>query len=189
MDEQAKPCVKCGVADRNTRGECKPCKSERNRKWREVNQEHCAEYRRGWVEANRERQRKYREENKEHIVEYQRKWAAANSGRVAEHQRKWAQANSDRRMVHRQNRRALKKRNGGKLSKGITQTLLILQKNKCACCGYSLENGYHLDHIWPLALGGKNVDSNVQLLTPICNMRKGAMHPDDWARKKGKTPQ
>jgi 5-methylcytosine-specific restriction endonuclease McrA len=61
-----------------------------------------------------------------------------------------------------------------------------LQKSKCACCGKSLKHSYHLDHIMPIALGGTNTDDNVQLLTPSCNLRKSAKHPDDWARENGR---
>jgi hypothetical protein len=38
----------------------------------------------------------------------------------------------------------------------------------------------------PLALGGRNDDNNVQLLTPLCNLSKGAKDPIDYMRIKGK---
>jgi 5-methylcytosine-specific restriction endonuclease McrA len=34
--------------------------------------------------------------------------------------------------------------------------------------------GMHVDHIKPLAKGGKHCIKNLQLLTPVENMRKGA---------------
>lgn len=162
------------------------------RKWREANKEKSAERNRKWRETNRDRdmevKRKYREANKERAAQRDRKWQKANPEKVAERNRKWKQSNSEKVKAVTQNRRAKIKGSGGKLSTDIVQTLLIRQSNKCACCGADLmQTGYHLDHIMPLALGGANDDSNVQLLTPKCNLSKGAKHPDVWAKEKGIT--
>jgi 5-methylcytosine-specific restriction endonuclease McrA len=49
------------------------------------------------------------------------------------------------------------------------------QQMRCACgCGRSLWAGFHVDHIVPLARGGTNGPENLQLLAPVCNLRKGA---------------
>jgi len=203
-----KPCVKCGAQDRyNADGRCKPCHAERGRKWdkvnrdksraikrkyREANPEKVAEGGRKWREANpgkrREHDRKYREANLEKERERSRKYREANPEKDKESKRKWAEANPENRKVRTHNRRARIKGNGGTLSKCIVQRLIRLQKGKCACgCNADLkQTGHHLDHIMPLALGGLNDDANAQLLTPACNLRKGAMHPDDWARGLGR---
>lgn len=185
-----KPCIKCGAEDRYKSGGCRLC-SQKHRseniekilsygaEWREANRESCRLYARNWQELNREKTRelarKYRKNNPEKVKQ----------GKIA-----WEQANPDKNKAisakRTQNRRAKKLGNGGTLSKGIVQKLLNLQNGKCACCGKPLNNGYHLDHIMPLALGGKNSDNNVQLLAPICNWKKGSKHPDDWARENGK---
>lgn len=45
----------------------------------------------------------------------------------------------------------------------------------CACgCGVSVRWSYHVDHKKALSRGGSHVLSNLQLLTPGCNLRKGA---------------
>ena len=36
----------------------------------------------------------------------------------------------------------------------------------------------------PLALGGLNEDSNMQLLTARCNLQKSAAHPDEYMSRK-----
>lgn len=74
---------------------------------------------------------------------------------------------------------------GGRLSKDIVARLLKLQRGKCACCGLALGDNYHLDHRMPLALGGKNIDDNMQLLRATCNVHKGAKHPIDFMQKRG----
>ena len=200
-----KPCIKCGAMDRCNRGKCKPCQKEycrkwydanrkkiyeRNLKWQKENPDKASDSKRKYREANREKISDYSHKryhsNREKIAKYSRKYYEANRDKVAERGRKWTQANPDKVKEIYHNRRAKIKGNGGKLSKNIVQILLDRQKGKCACCGKSLKHGYHLDHIMPLALGGMNTDDNVQLLTPTCNLRKGAKHPDDWARENGR---
>ena len=83
------------------------------------------------------------------------------------------------------NRRARINASGGVLSKDIAVKLYRIQKGRCACCGESLASGYHLDHAVPLALGGANEDANMQLLTPKCNLRKGAKHPVVFMQERG----
>jgi 5-methylcytosine-specific restriction endonuclease McrA len=84
-----------------------------------------------------------------------------------------------------QNREAKKRANGGGLSKGLQSKLFALQKGKCACCGQPLGDDYHMDHIMPIALGGSNVDSNIQLLRRRCNLQKSAKHPVDFMQERG----
>jgi 5-methylcytosine-specific restriction endonuclease McrA len=161
-----KPCVKCGAQERNNSAKCSPCARERACKWREANPEKKAES--------------------------DRKWQKANPDKVAENNRKYREANpqqvSEKAKVRNHGRRARIEGNGGELSKDIVQRLMRLQKGKCACgCSADLKKtGCHLDHIMPLILGGLNDDANVQLLTPKCNLCKGAKHPNDWARGLGK---
>jgi 5-methylcytosine-specific restriction endonuclease McrA len=97
----------------------------------------------------------------------------------------WAKKYPDKRNANQQNRRARKIGAGGKLSPGLAQRLLVLQKGRCACCGASLAFGYNLDHIVPLALGGANEDWNMQLLTKKCNNEKHAKHPVDFMQSRG----
>ncbi len=97
----------------------------------------------------------------------------------------WAAANPEANRVRSQNRRARRIANGGVLSKDIIEKLLVLQKGKCACCGKKLGDDYHLDHIIPLAKGGSNSDSNMQLLKSFCNLQKHAKDPIDFMQERG----
>lgn len=185
-----KPCIKCGAQERNKRGECRPCGRARGRRHYEDNPEKYAGNARKYYEANRERllesTRKCSKANPDRTLGYKRKWVQVNRQKARAAVFNWQRVNPDKVKVKEQNRRARKKANGGKLSTDIIQKLLTKQSNKCVCCGADLmQTGYHLDHIMPLALGGLNDDSNVQLLTPKCNLSKGAKHPDDWAKEKG----
>lgn len=122
------------------------------------------------------------EKIKGYTTEYRRANRKACNARIA----KWEAANPEARRVINQNRRARKRANGGRLSPGLASKLFKLQRGKCACCGKPLGTDYHLDHIMPLALGGQNADSNMQLLTATCNLQKRAKHPVDFMQQRGK---
>lgn len=48
------------------------------------------------------------------------------------------------------------------------------QQGICARCGISLLAGYEIDHVWPVARGGRHEFENLQLLCVRCNRGKGA---------------
>ena len=68
----------------------------------------------------------------------------------------------------------------GQLSPSIIQNLFQKQSGKCVGCGIDLIDNFHLDHIMPISRGGLNVDSNVQLLCPPCNLSKGSKTMQEW---------
>jgi len=84
-----------------------------------------------------------------------------------------------------QNARALRIRAEGVLSDSLLDRLYKLQQGKCPCCKRALGKDFHMDHITPLAKGGKNVDSNIQLLRSRCNLVKSAMDPVDFMQING----
>lgn len=88
------------------------------------------------------------------------------------------------RRVERLARKAREKGNGGRPSRNIKERLFLAQKGRCVYCR-ELMTEQHIDHILPLALGGSSDDSNLQLLCPDCNNRKGAYHPVEFANKLG----
>lgn len=54
------------------------------------------------------------------------------------------------------------------------EALAVKQRYRCNGCGRNLwVTGYHVDHVVPLARGGRNEVGNIQLLCPRCNLRKG----------------
>ncbi len=72
-----------------------------------------------------------------------------------------------------------------RLPRGTLTNLKTLQKAKCAICKVSIANGYHIDHILPIKLGGKHEPHNLQLLCKNCNLTKSAKHPVDFMQEKG----
>jgi 5-methylcytosine-specific restriction endonuclease McrA len=156
---------------------------------RQKNLEYCL--------ANKDRLQAYRAEhytkNKERVLENTALWQRNNPEKVAARNKRWADANPEKvrannkknEKVRGQNRRALVRRAVGKLSKDLPAKLFALQGGKCPCCAQPLGNNYHLDHIVPLALGGRNSDDNAQLLRRTCNLQKNKKDPLDFMQSRG----
>lgn len=108
-----------------------------------------------------------------------RDYNARNRDSVRENWKRWYNENPEKFKASRAKRRAKKKAANGSYTGKELKTLLKTQQNKCACCSKSLTK-FHVDHIMPLKLGGSNYIWNIQLLTPDCNLSKGALHPDEW---------
>lgn len=101
---------------------------------------------------------------------------------------KWENENQDLVKEYGRRKRAKRLKAQGSHTKDDVLRILDMQKNKCAepTCKKDLSDGYHVDHIMPLALGGSDWPENLQCLCASCNTHKCATHPIDWARKKGR---
>lgn len=137
------------------------------------------------AEAWRLRSKIWREQNHERALAYDRRYRIDNPEKVKEARRKWSQANPDA-VVALRNRRKAKKVAGGSYTKHQIAELHKKQRYRCAACGCSTKKKRHADHIIPLKLGGSNDITNIQILCPLCNMRKNAKHPIDFAQENGK---
>lgn len=142
------------------------------------------------LEAVRERARVHAKAVYESRKPYMEAWRAANANKLRAYVRaQFAASSEEQREKYRvkvRNRRARKKGNGGKHTAAQIRDLLVRQRYKCPFCSANLRRGFHADHIMPLALGGSNDISNIQLLCPTCNDSKGYSHPIVWAQKKGR---
>lgn len=193
-DKPVKPCIKCGASDRNASGKCRPCGLERSKKWADQNSEKRKKVGRDWYHRNAESQRAASRERYKNNPHNKRKKDLERYHSNPQKQKDAVNRRKERdpegwklSAINRQhNRRARVRLSGGKLSNGIVEKLITMQNGLCACCSQPLNGKYHLDHIMPLALGGTNTDDNVQLLLPRCNLSKGAKHPIDYMRSKGK---
>ncbi len=202
--DSTRPCKQCGTANRNNSGNCRFCAKASQTAWLAKNSERARELNRAWGERNPEKIKAKNlasySANKEKRIAYAAAYKARNYAKISEYLSEYRKKNKDaanassalwrkenplRRKIHHQNRRSLTIAGGERLSKGLVEKLLILQRGKCVCCGCDLDGKYHLDHIVPLALGGKNRDENMQLLLPLCNMQKHAKHPVDFMQSRG----
>ena len=194
-------CVSC---DRDYYKENKETIIGRVSKWQKENKDHRAEYMSTYRSDNLERltdynkkyyytnvdyrrsySREYHYENREDIVKYLRQRYQDNKEHYAEKAKIWRANNIDVVRASKTNRKAAVRNAEGKhTDKDITE-MLDNQSYLCVYCDADLSEGYHVDHIMPIALGGSNWPDNLQCLCPTCNTRKGAKHPDDWHREIG----
>lgn len=148
--------------------------SKRNKDWYQRN-----------IGPERAKRAAWRADNLDRARAATAKWRAENPDKQKEAERVWRENNPEAVRLKSLVRRTRILKVGGKLSAGIVDKLMKLQGGLCACCGKSLKGGYHIDHIVPLALEGQNIDSNIQLLTPLCNLQKKARHPIDFMQSRG----
>lgn len=179
---------------------CKICQAKMAKDYYHANRDMCIKKNKDRAEKHPhkaiERHFKYRIENIEKVKSGYAEWYAKNRDyhilyniknrsylrlKAAE----WRKKNPEKVRIAVENRRAKRLSCGGVITKGLAERLLVLQKGQCVCCGLSLKDGYHLDHIIPLFLGGSNTDDNMQLLRPSCNQQKSAKHPIDFMRSRG----
>lgn len=169
----AKPCKRGHIAQRYvSTGQCTACESL----WQ-------------WGIRHPERMRHLRRiryhKNPAKERAWNRRWREANMNRVRLKEAEYHKKHPLFRRVKEAVRRARKLSSAGAYTASDIRTLLIRQKQKCVYCLRSIAKGFHVDHFLPLALGGSNDISNIQLLCPSCNMHKSSKDPIIFARQIG----
>lgn len=83
-----------------------------------------------------------------------------------------------------QNRAAIKPTKRVPLSADIRRRIIARQRWLCMYCGgrRKTEN-FEIDHIYPVARGGSNDESNLQALCGPCNARKGAATDEEFRHR------
>jgi hypothetical protein len=155
--------------------------------YRSRTKDKMSEYQREYYQKNKDkvdtRHRNWRVVNSHREAAGAREWRKANPGKSYEYTKKWVQKYPEKRSSYMAKRRAAKSGLSGSHTASQIKEMYRDQNMICACCDRSIkqeDGGYHIDHIMPLALGGTNDIANIQLLTPFCNLSKGAKHPDEW---------
>ena len=186
------------------RASCKECTQndwkqyvESNAEKRKVSQ---ANYRSNNQEKIRLTDAAYREKNKERELARGAAWRAANpekeKARTASYRARnkekdaarkanYAKQNPDVVRAIAARRRARVRGADGTHTRADIQNLFLMQRGLCAACHVDISCKNHVDHIMPLALGGSNDKTNLQLLCPACNHAKSSKHPVDFMRQKG----
>jgi 5-methylcytosine-specific restriction endonuclease McrA len=113
------------------------------------------------------------------------RWRDKNPNYINE----WRENNPEKHKAIVHKRLSRKKNSGGVITAVEIKEIYRLQGGKCAYCKQVLGTKYQVDHIVPLANGGRNETKNVQLLCAkrkgSCNQRKHAKDPIDFARSIG----
>lgn len=171
------------------------CRRHYNIQWRKEHPGRSSEYGKRWrlenLERSREMVRSWAARNKDYLVmralEYDsthRKERRAKAVKFRQSNQNYVDAvkryqakNPDVRRTTSSNRRARERGAIGSHSTDEVRSLFIKQDGKCGICKLPIDGKYHKDHIVPLAAGGSNDISNIQITHPICNMRKHAKSP------------
>ena len=61
------------------------------------------------------------------------------------------------------------------MTSSLRREILVRDNYRCRHCGFTSHNakGLHIDHVYPVARGGRTVSSNLQVLCAPCNLSKG----------------
>jgi 5-methylcytosine-specific restriction endonuclease McrA len=118
-----------------------------------------------WAESHPGKVAEWRRVNADKWCEFARQWRAANPGKVAA-------------MNH--NRRARVLAVGGTFGAQDVRNLLDQQEGRCLYCGCDLSDGFHVDHMIPIARGGSNGAENLALACPPCNLHKSAKTAEEF---------
>jgi len=141
--------------------------------WRKANPEKARASVLAWTAANTDRinarRKVWRSLNREKFSARYAVYMAANQEKRRDREAAIRAAQPEKHRAFNANRRARKR------------------QGKCAHprCRKRISNGYHIDHIIPLAIGGSNDRRNLQLLCRQCNLSKHTTHPIDLARRNG----
>lgn len=140
-----------------------------NREW---SREQKRQYRIAHPEIWRKSGQKYRKANPEKVSARTRQWQISNKDKLLKAGRDWSRRNPEKVRLKSQNRRALKKGNGGEITEQEWLNLLEKYEHRCLCCGRD-DVKLTLDHVVPIKLGGPNMIDNAQPLCRSCNSKKG----------------
>jgi 5-methylcytosine-specific restriction endonuclease McrA len=181
------PCKNGHVAERKTAdGRCRACAVARARKWAVGHREMVRAYERACYRTrtpeqkakdatrNRVRAARWRAKYPEKQTAATLNWRAANRERVKETARRGTSTH-----------RARKVNAPGRYRASDVEQIRKAQRDRCAYCRCSLHDKGHVDHIIPLAKGGSNWPSNLQLTCQPCNNRKHVKAPEVYARERG----
>lgn len=157
---------------------CITCAKDYSREWQRLRREVPLEIRKqrpGFAERSKEKVRRYKERMQNNPEKYRER----NRIRIKE----WQSKNRDKVKIYHRNKKARCRKAAGKHSLQDVKELFIKQNNKCMACAISLSLGYHVDHVVPLAKGGTNWPSNLQLLCPTCNLVKQDKDNSEFMKK------
>lgn len=178
--------------------QCKSCKSEYRKEYRNKNKEWATEQNRKYYAKNKEKEskrvREWQEKNRDRYNQTVKRWAAKHKKEKSHYDTHYYQKNKERiikrinayqesnpvdpkRQAENSQRRRARVRNNG-VYKISNKFLQKIYSSPCAGCG-TLKD-ISADHIIPIARGGRHSEGNLQSLCRSCNSSKGSKTMMEW---------
>ena len=170
--------------DRYGRGglkaQCRECKRAEHdpdyyRRWREANRERKASSDKAYVERNREKLevywKAYREEHREWLAQWQKRYRK-------EHPEMYRQYGREK--------YARRKAAEGSYTRDEVWQMYEDQGGLCAYCETPLFGSFQVEHMIPIARGGRNDWSNIAIACKDCNQSKHAKTVEEFMRRKAR---
>lgn len=119
-------------------------------------------------------------------VSYANAYYSSNAEARRAYSRRWSSENPDKRTAQHQRRRA---RKAGSQSRVVSASDWVAVKRRqggaCAYCG-STDGQLVMDHIIPLARGGRHAIGNIAAACASCNSSKSAQLLIEWRHRKSR---
>lgn len=177
------PCKHGHIGQRSAAhdGRCLECVKRDGKKTREKSKERT-------LQRNRERYARLKKEGKQRRAtpDETRKKYEKNKEKHLLRRADYRRRNRAQYACYKRNRDA-RLRDGGAHSIEDVEDIIRLQRGKCAYCRTALKHvSVHVDHVRPIAKGGTNLRSNLQVLCQTCNLNKSDIDPIEFAQRIGR---
>ncbi len=181
MYSTGKPCKNGHIAERYTKtGHCKDCMLTNAEKQRREHPEKASVRNKRWYAKDIERSRALaRESERRKTARDPAKKLAASKAAQKRFYIAHPEAKSQMDRLYR-----LRKTAPFRLTRKDIEALINAPDAQCVACEAKID--LHVDHIYPLALGGNSHPLNLQLLCKSCNCSKRHTDPVKWAVRIGR---
>lgn len=189
---QPRVCLWCGVSIDHRNGKAKYCGSPCiTAAWAEANRDHLNELRRGHWNAPTSQRRvanqTYREVNASRYRQYGRDARSKDPERYRAYYAKWLSDPTNYQIVsqNKHKRRARKRQNPDSVGVSVRDWMKLVRRYRscCAYCGEFVERPV-IEHVIPLARGGRHAIGNVLPACAGCNASKHASFIVEWRKRR-----
>lgn len=181
---QPRTCKQCGESIDHLNARAKFCSKACTSRWlAEQDREAHNAKARAWQASEKGKSYKdaYRKANMERYRRLQREARQRDPQRYSSYWKQWAEGNPEALAEVKRLRRARKLGNPDSIGVSVRDLRRLLNRSGgyCAYCGQKADE-IHIDHVVPLAKGGRHALGNLAVSCKQCNVRKHAMFLSVW---------
>lgn len=185
LDKVCEDCEKTYTPRNSMSKRCDPCREvfyiRYNREWRVKNPTYHSDYNKQWraehADTYLEYHAQYRRENRDAVRERYNDWAQRNP----DYATRWLESNRERaRETVRRRRARLRAAETRVVTERDIRRLVQRYNASCAYCLSPLGSDYHIDHVMPVSLGGRNAIGNLLPSCATCNVSKSNWLLSEW---------